>query len=602
MAAPLKTAELLDAYLAALRSGRRGECARLTADHPELAEMLGCLERLDGAARRARESDGQEQDLSPEEESALTAVLGAVASAGDAVPTVAMPAPGEDRSSRTSSRGEGSVADAGELRDREAGIEPSLSATPMPFEFGEYELLEEIGRGGMGVVFKARQRDLDRVVAVKTILAGRLAGQEHVRRFLAEARAAARIRHPGVVQVHEVGQTLGHHFFAMEYIDGESLADRTARVPGGVEVDEAVRLIREVARAVHHLHQHGIVHRDLKPSNILIDAQGQARVSDFGLARAAADEDAPATTTGVIAGTPSYMSPEQAAGRRDEVGPASDIYSLGAVLYELLTGRPPFREETPMDTVLMVISRDPPLPRRLRPGIPCALERIVLKCLAKQPSARYPSAAALADDLERFARGEPLAARPPGLLERVAAWSRREPALASRLGGLGAFYAIETVNYTLGGVDWAFHKQISLVLAVWLIASLGCRRWLNTAGGALPGRFAWGTLDVVLLTAVLLIADGAASSLLVAYPLLLVASGLWFQRRFVWFMTALLLASYGLLVVDFYWWRPTLSEVADIRPDRHVIFAAALLILGLLTDHLVARVRHLSKFCRGQLP
>ena len=223
--------------------------------------------------------------------------------------------------------------------DEEIAAAWQASQGELPRDFGAYELLREIGRGGMGVVYKARQKDLDRPVALKMILASHLASPEHIRRFQSEARAAARLRHSHIVPIHEVGQLAGQHYFTMEYIEGESLAERIARGP--VHVQTAVRLLGAVARAVEHLHQQGIVHRDLKPSNILLDGEGEPYVTDFGLAKIFVP-GAEMTATGVIAGTPSYMAPEQASGHGVEVGPAADVYSLGAILYELLTGQPPF--------------------------------------------------------------------------------------------------------------------------------------------------------------------------------------------------------------------------------------------------------------------
>ncbi|MEN6407095.1 MAG: serine/threonine-protein kinase [Thermoguttaceae bacterium] len=463
----------------------------------------------------------------------------------------------------------------------------------LPRDFGPYELIREIGRGGMGVVYEARQKGLDRSVAVKMILAGHLASPELVRRFQAEARAAAQLHHSNIVSIHDVGQLNGQDYFAMEYIAGQSLAERIAAGP--VDPSQAVRWVAAVARAVEHLHRHGIVHRDLKPSNILLDADGQPFVTDFGLAKIFAEgEDR--TATGVIAGTPSYMSPEQAAGRPNEVGPASDVFSLGAILYELLTGAPPFHADSPLDTLMAVLSGDPPPPRSINPRIPRGLERICLKCLAKPPGERYASADALADDLDRFARGEALAVRPPTLGQRFWSWTRRQPALASRWGALGLFYAIELVNYGNGVVSPVFHSDVTIVAIFWILTSFVCQQFLDSRRWSLPACYVWGTLDSLALLAVLRIGDGAASSLVVGYPLLIVASGLWFYVRFVWFMTAMSFVSYGLLVVDFYCWRPELQNWMYCGFDRHIIFAASLALTGAMVAYLVRRVRMLSAF------
>jgi serine/threonine-protein kinase len=293
--------------------------------------------------------------------------------------------------------------------------------------FGDYELLEEIARGGMGVVYKAKQVSLNRVVALKMILAGELATEADVARFRTEAEAAGKLDHPHIVPIHEIGQHEGQHYFTMKLIDGASLAAQRTMAR-----KTAARLVAIIARAVHHAHQRGILHRDLKPGNILIDRQGEPHVTDFGLARRV-DGDSGLTRSGAIVGTPSFMAPEQA--RSEKVLTTGvDVYSLGAILYELLTGRPPFRAETPLDTVLQVLEREPERPRKIDPGIDRDLETITLKCLNKNPEQRYESAAALADDLERWQRGEPIAARRAGSMERLVKWCRRRPAAAALIG------------------------------------------------------------------------------------------------------------------------------------------------------------------------
>jgi serine/threonine protein kinase len=283
-----------------------------------------------------------------------------------------------------------------------------------------YEILGELGRGGMGIVYKARQTGLKRLVALKVIRAG---SRERAR-FRAEAQAIARLQHPHIVQVHEITEQGGLLCLALELIDGGSLAQRIAGAPQPPRA--AAELIEVLSRAIHSAHEHNVVHRDLKPANVLLTRDGVAKIADFGLAKRLDDESAP-TETGSILGTPSYMAPEQVRGPGHGVGPAADVYALGAILYELLTGRPPFKGASPMDTVLQVIHDDPVPPSRLQRRIPPDLETICLKCLVREPGGRYPSAAALADDLRRFLDGAPIRARPAGWLKTAWKWARGRP-------------------------------------------------------------------------------------------------------------------------------------------------------------------------------
>jgi serine/threonine-protein kinase len=291
-------------------------------------------------------------------------------------------------------------------------VEPNAAPTLLPRRFGEFELIEELGRGGMGVVYKARQDALNRTVAVKLVREAHLATEEDRARFRAEAASAARLAHPNVVTVYAVGEVDGQAYLCLEFVPGRTLA-QTVAADGPMPPRDAARLVAAVARGVQHAHDHGVLHRDLKPANILLDPSGSPHVADFGLAKRT---DAPEslTRTGAIVGTPSYMAPEQATGRKD-LTPAADVYSLGAILYEMLTGRPPFRASTQVDTLLQVLEQEPIPPRDLNPSVDRDVELICLKCLQKPADLRYTSAADLAADLEAYAAGEAVSTRPSGL-------------------------------------------------------------------------------------------------------------------------------------------------------------------------------------------
>jgi TolB-like protein/Tfp pilus assembly protein PilF len=308
-----------------------------------------------------------------------------------------------------------------------AGVDDPGRPIPMLMDFGDYELLEQIGRGGQGVVFRARQKSLNRIVALKVIGLGHWATEAHLKRFRLEAEAAAKLEHPGIVPIHEVGERDGSCYFSMKFVEGGQLDAVVKRKP--MPVRRAVELIAKVARTVHYAHEHGILHRDIKPGNILLDAKGEPHLTDFGLARLVESEST-VTRTMEVLGTPSYMAPEQAVGNNAAVSSVTDVYGLGAVLYQLLTGQPPFAGGTTYQTIKLLLDTEPRQPRLLNPKVDRDLSTICLKCLEKDPKRRYPSALALAEDLERWLKHEPILARRIGIFGRGKKWVRRNPTSA----------------------------------------------------------------------------------------------------------------------------------------------------------------------------
>ena len=325
--------------------------------------------------------------------------------------------------------------------------------TGMNSDFEKYADLEIIGRGGMGVVYRARHVELKRNVAIKMI-SGAAASPEQIKRFQREAESAARLDHPGIVPVYEFGESDGRPFFAMGYIEGRDLASVIRESP--LTGERAAELLEQIAEAIHYAHTHGIVHRDLKPANILLDTGGYPRITDFGIARHLGPEATQVTGTGEILGTPSYMPPEQATGVVRSIGPRSDVYALGAVLYHMVTGRPPFLGDSVHATILQLLHDEPVPPRRLQPQVPRDLDTICLKCLEKDPERRYESADALRDDLRSFQLGRPISARPIGRLGRAVRWARRQPIVAGLLGSLALAIV---VGVTAVVVQWRRAEQ-----------------------------------------------------------------------------------------------------------------------------------------------
>ncbi len=323
-----------------------------------------------------------------------------------------------------------------------------------------YEVEAVLGKGGIGVVYKAKHLKLNRIVALKMLLSGGFAGREERLRFQREAEAVAGLRHPNVVELYDAGEVDGRPYFTMQLVQGGNLAQKLADAP--LPPRRAAELLISVADAIEAAHQAGIVHRDLKPANILLAPDETPKVTDFGLARRLEDRDGQ-TLSGAAVGTPSYMAPEQARGDKGAIAPATDVYALGAILYEMLTGRPPFRAESSSATLQQVLADEPVPPARLNPRVPRDLETICLKCLNKEPPRRYASAAALADDLGRFERGEPIVARPIGRLGRLVRWARRRPTAAALYATL--LTAVLLILALIGGALWLDGQRKATALA-----------------------------------------------------------------------------------------------------------------------------------------
>jgi tRNA A-37 threonylcarbamoyl transferase component Bud32/outer membrane protein assembly factor BamB len=417
--------QIIAAYLRAVQAGQSPDRQELLAQHPamapELAAFFADLDQLHHLAAPLRAMIPAEPEPN--------------------VPD----APGPAAEAATMPPGEGALASPG-IKVR---------------YFGDYELLEEVARGGMGVVYRVRQTKLKRIVALKMILSGHLATEQDVKRFYAEAQTAAGLQHPNIVAIHEVGQHDGQHYFSMDFVEGSNLAAMVLHQP--LDPRQAARYTRTIAEAIHFAHEHGTLHRDLKPSNILIDQLDQPRVTDFGLARRLEAESG-LTATGAIVGTPSYMPPEQASGSREQLTRASDVYSLGAVLYELVTGRPPFRAATPFDTLRQVLESEPAAPRLLNPSVARDLETIILKCLAKEPARRYATAHELADDLGAFLEGRPVQARRPGLAEVAVRWARKQRRSAILTGAAAAVSVLLMVAGIFGWQWYAASRLGSVML------------------------------------------------------------------------------------------------------------------------------------------
>jgi serine/threonine-protein kinase len=502
-------ASLLDELTQELRRGGRPDVDEAAKLHPALAVDLRALWATIWVAEEMAR-DG----MSEQEPAAL---------AGDPNATVGWPA-----------RTESSTA---------ATISDSRTTESLRGRFGDYELFDELGQGGMGVVWRAREIARDRIVAIKRLSRGPASTPQDLERFRVEALAAARLAHPHIVPVFQVGEHDDQPYFTMQYIEGTTLARQLAAGP--MPAHDAARLLVLVCQAVHYAHDRGVLHRDLKPSNILIDRAGNPYVSDFGLAKRI-DVDSSLTPSGAFLGTPSYMPPEQApspgAGRRAPLGPTADVYSLGAILYHILTGRPPFQTASPIETMLLALEHDPIPPRALNPRVNPDLEMVALKCLQKSPLLRYPSAAALALDLELFLRGEPVSARSTSLralAARLMGETQHAPILEN-WGSLWIYHSVALLVF-FGATNWLYLRGVAARWPYVFIFSVGLCAWASLFWAlrrrAGPIRFVerqlahiWGA-GIVSINLVFLVEWLLDLPVLTLAPMLAVTNGMLFMIK-----------------------------------------------------------------------
>ena len=490
---------------------------------------------------------------------------------------------------------DGETPDLAEYRARFPGATRQIDADLTPLRahsesfiercgrFGHYEISGVIARGGMGVIYRAFDTRLKRDVALKTILVGAFASEEERHRFRTEAEAAARLDHPNVVPIYDVGEIDGVLYYSMKLVKAGTLSERIQRDPPS-PVDCAV-LVEKLARGIAGAHALGIIHRDLKPLNVLIDDRGEPVIVDFGLARRL-DGASITTHPGAILGTPAYMAPEQASG--EPVNATADLYSLGTILYELLTGKPPLKGPTLHETIQLLLHQEPTPPRMLVRGVPRELERICLRCLEKRPDKRYQSAIELADDLARWQRGDELSTASRNHLDRLRRWGRRRPEIAARLAGQVAITLITQINFFLRETNPrpAIHWTITSFELLWIVATIALSSLEHPQRPVVWFRAIWSLLDVILLTALLEILDAAGSSLIVGYALLIVASGFWNRASLVALTTALSVLGYALLLASAH--MRDLDLAAQNRPS---IVIPALILLGVMLARQVRRCR-----------
>ena len=480
-----------------------------------------------------------------------------------------------------------------------AGPREIKNRDQLPRNFGDYELLEKIAQGGMGIVYKARQLSLNRVVAIKMILSGQFAGQDEIKRFHIEAEAAGKLDHAGIVPVFEVGTDEGRHYFSMAFIDGQSLSAKIH--DGPLKPREAAKLTKKIAVAIQFAHDQGVVHRDLKPGNVLLDEQGEPRVTDFGLAKQVAG-DSKLTTTGMILGTPSFMPPEQASGK--EIDTAADVYSIGAIMYAMLTGRPPFEASSQLETILCVLQDEPTALRKIDKTIPKDLEAICLKCLEKESAERYATAADLSVDLQRFLVGEPIQAK-NDIRRRVRKWSVREPVLVAHLMATLVLILLVCISFAIwhkngadptdvkNNIEANYHVAVSnvgILLTLALIVFV-FQKVQNRFQTKFFIPYAWAAINPIFLTIVLWLNEGPHLAWLLSLYFLLIVTSCFFRRvDLVVITTVVSLLGYAVLLVQCFEWPPK-----NEAPSLKLIFAVNLIGTGALLCFLTLRLKRLGE-------
>lgn len=467
--------------------------------------------------------------------------------------------------------------------------ETTDSSTFAQRTIGGYEIVDEIDRGGMGIVYRAKDLQLDRTVALKMIRAGRMASESDVQRFRAEAQAAAKLDHPGIVPIYEVGTHQGQPYFSMAFIEGAKLDDFHKK--NELSVRDACQLVRDVAIAIDHAHQNGLVHRDVKPANILIDQAGRPRVTDFGLAKNLEKDDG-LTSTGEILGSINYMAPEQASARGDLVDRMTDVYSLGAVLYYLCTGQPPFETDNPVDTLLKILDAQPVSADRLNPELDAEVVAICMRCLEKEPKNRYLTAAEFANEIDRYLKGEPVQAMRSGIMIRIRQWSRQEPGLVGHLVGLGLIEITRGIDvffeYFFFGQRFHSYLDYSVIIWLWVVVCLILQRVQNRIPKqGVHLQFAWSAADLGFLTWILLRVEGNLGPLFIAFPLVVVVSGLFTRVKLVAFSTILSLFSFEIVFLT----RQESGEFAHYG----FVGAAAIVVIGTVVGLMVHRIRLLNR-------